>query len=113
MRVATKSPYEVVPNNVERPRVPRRFDISVIANSPQGTWNAVVLQERDRRTGHTNSEIPFIGGWMKRQARKSSDVCFGSLADITLGPRDVRFTPESVHSVEQLGCPLCAKSRHW
>ena len=28
------------------------------------------------------------------------------------GPDHVRFTPESGHSVEQFGCPLCANSGH-
>ena len=40
------------------------------------------------------------------------DVCFGSLADIGEGIRDVRFTPKSGRSQPQYGCPLSAKSGH-
>ena len=40
------------------------------------------------------------------------DVRFGSLADILRCGSDVRFTPESGHVQCNLGCPLCAKSRH-
>src|SRR5215469_4992217 len=43
----------------------------------------------------------------------STDVCFGSKADIALGPRHVRFTPERGHWRQQLVCPLCAKSGHY
>jgi hypothetical protein len=34
----------------------------------------------------------------------------GLLADIRAGPRHVRFTPESGHSLVRSTCPLCAKS---
>jgi hypothetical protein len=39
-------------------------------------------------------------------------VSLGSKADVTLLNFDVRFTPESGHSVAHLGCPLRANSRH-
>jgi hypothetical protein len=41
------------------------------------------------------------------------NVRLGSLADIVQRPRHVRFTPDSRHSVDELACPFCAKSRHW
>ena len=41
-----------------------------------------------------------------------ADVRFGSLADICSAKRDVRFTPESGHSVRLAVCPLCANSGH-
>jgi hypothetical protein len=41
------------------------------------------------------------------------EVRCGSKADILAVSRHVRFTPESGHSAARLGCPLCAKSRHW
>jgi hypothetical protein len=37
-------------------------------------------------------------------------VRFGSLADIKAWIRDVRFTPESGHSSERVGCPLSART---
>src|SRR6516164_9292804 len=37
---------------------------------------------------------------------------FGSKADISPCPRDVRFTPKSGHWFSVSECPLCAKSRH-
>jgi len=40
----------------------------------------------------------------------ATDVRFGSLADIRADMRDVRFTPESGHSSERVGCPLSASS---
>ena len=43
--------------------------------------------------------------------RARRDVRFGSLADIGVGPRHVRFTPESGHRNSVVECPLCAKSR--
>jgi hypothetical protein len=39
-------------------------------------------------------------------------VRFGSKADIEAPRRDVRFTPESGHRFNALGCPLSAKMRH-
>src|SRR6516164_7488954 len=38
-------------------------------------------------------------------------VRFGSKADIGERPVNVRFTPNSGHSLSLLGCPLCAKTR--
>jgi hypothetical protein len=35
---------------------------------------------------------------------------FGSKADISLTPDDVRFTPKSGHRNSAAKCPLCAKS---
>jgi hypothetical protein len=35
-----------------------------------------------------------------------------ALAHIALGPRDVRFAPESTRPSALASCPLCAKSRH-
>jgi hypothetical protein len=43
-------------------------------------------------------------------ARCQADVRFGSKSDIALGPRHVRFTPESRHCGVRLACPLSAKS---
>jgi hypothetical protein len=40
------------------------------------------------------------------------NVRFGSLADIAMGLRDVRFTPKSGHLWLRLACLLCAKSGH-
>jgi hypothetical protein len=40
------------------------------------------------------------------------DVRFGSLADITVPSRHVRFTPDSGHSADGLTCPFCAISGH-
>ena len=37
-------------------------------------------------------------------------VRFGSLADVGAGVEDVRFTPESGHSSERVGCPKSAKA---
>src|SRR5215467_902624 len=34
----------------------------------------------------------------------------GQKADIALGPRHVRFTPESGHHLARCACPLCAKA---
>ena len=42
----------------------------------------------------------------------NADVRFGSIADISAWPCDVRFTPKSGHWWSEFGCPLCAKSRH-
>src|SRR3974390_2251822 len=39
------------------------------------------------------------------------NVRFGSKADIGVGPRHVRFTPESGHQLAALGCLLSAKSK--
>jgi len=39
------------------------------------------------------------------------NVRFGSLADITVGSRHVRFTPDSGHSSVQVGGPKSAISR--
>jgi hypothetical protein len=39
-----------------------------------------------------------------------TNVRFGSLADIGVCPRDVRFTPESGHWESAARFPLCAKS---
>src|SRR5215469_17072072 len=39
-------------------------------------------------------------------------VRFGSKADIGVTLCNVRFTPKSGHSLSELGCLLCAKSRH-
>jgi len=39
-------------------------------------------------------------------------VRFGSGADITRTPSDVRFTPKSGHRADMPTCPLSAKSRH-
>jgi hypothetical protein len=39
-------------------------------------------------------------------------VRFGSLADLRSRMRGVRFTPESGHSSERVGCPLSANSGH-
>jgi hypothetical protein len=41
-----------------------------------------------------------------------SNVRFGSKADIEARQSDVRFTPESRHSVTREACPLCKKSGH-
>jgi hypothetical protein len=41
-----------------------------------------------------------------------SNVCYGSLADITTRLRHVRFTPDSGHSSERVGCPKSAISGH-
>src|SRR6516165_8282970 len=40
------------------------------------------------------------------------DVRFGSKADVARCQADFRFTPESGHSLSELGCLLCAKSGH-
>ena len=40
------------------------------------------------------------------------NVRFGSKADMTLLNLDVRFTPESGHSLSAIGCLLWATSRH-
>jgi hypothetical protein len=45
------------------------------------------------------------------QAR-TTDVRFGSKADVTLLNIDVRFAPESGHSSARSGCLLWAKNRH-
>ena len=42
----------------------------------------------------------------------TTDVGYGSLADITAHSRHVRFTPDSGHSSVQVGCLLCATSGH-
>jgi hypothetical protein len=42
----------------------------------------------------------------------SSDVRFGSLADMGGRISDVRFIPKSGHAPDQNPCPLSAKSRH-
>jgi hypothetical protein len=39
----------------------------------------------------------------KLMAVHASDVCFGSLADISIRPRDVRFTPESGYETVPFG----------
>ena len=39
-------------------------------------------------------------------------VAFGSLADIAVGPRHVRFTPKSGHCGARLVCVLCQKHDH-
>jgi hypothetical protein len=39
-------------------------------------------------------------------------VRFGSQADISLIPSDVRFTPESGHRLKVSRCPLCAMGGH-
>jgi len=44
------------------------------------------------------------------QQSSGPNVCFGSLADIHGGWRDVRFAPESGHRLSLSQCPLCAKS---
>src|SRR5262249_20754188 len=41
-----------------------------------------------------------------------TDVRFGSKADISECPSDVRFTPKSRHSLPRPACPPCANSRH-
>ena len=41
-----------------------------------------------------------------------ANVRFGSKADISECPRDVRFTPKSGHWLSVSQCPLCAKSGH-
>jgi hypothetical protein len=53
-----------------------------------------------------------VGGYdsLQRALGGHLDVRFGSKADILLGLRDVRFTPESGHCRATVGCPLCAKS---
>src|SRR6516225_1463199 len=59
-------------------------------------------------TGHrTNAHLNSGRG------QEASDVRFGSKADISLSPDDVRFTPNSGHWLSVSRCPLCAKSGHW
>jgi len=41
-------------------------------------------------------------------ANLAADVRFGSKADIAVSPLDVRFTPESGHGLNALGCPCTA-----
>ena len=40
----------------------------------------------------------------------NADVRFGSIADISACPCDVRFTPKSGRWNSVVECPLCAKS---
>src|SRR5262249_51453859 len=57
---------------------------------------------------------PGRGIWsLADQKRYGVRECrFGSLADIALRPRHVRFTPKSRHWKSVAKCPLCAKSGH-
>ena len=49
---------------------------------------------------------------LRPAVRYSTDVRFGSKADIRVHPRDVRFTPKSGHWNLVAECLLCAKSGH-
>jgi hypothetical protein len=61
------------------------------------------------------ADQPFTNGFRScaGQQNQLADVRFGSKADIEAPSPDVRFTPKSGHDLSALGCPLCAKSRHW
>jgi hypothetical protein len=66
---------------------------------------------------HTGRATELEAARKQRHAEWGSTVIphvrFGSKADISLRRCDVRFTPESGHYRATVGCPLCAKSRHW
>ena len=47
-----------------------------------------------------------------RHLNPAANVRFGSKADMTALSRDVRYTPNSRHGLERVGCPLCANSGH-
>ena len=53
--------------------------------------------------------LPLYGG-ATHQLAELPDVCFRSKADISIGLRDVRFTPKSRHWNSVVQCLLCAKS---
>ena len=55
------------------------------------------------------ASLAFWRGF-QAQVRGPTDVRFGSEADMARPIRDVRFTPESGHSVQSFGCPLSANS---
>jgi len=52
-------------------------------------------------------------GHFARQQSSGPNVRFGSKADMTAIPIDVRFTPKSRHRNSTARRPLCAKSGHW
>jgi hypothetical protein len=49
---------------------------------------------------------------VRHSKNRSSNVRFGSKADIVGYQRNVRFTPKSGHQLSQSGCPLCAINGH-
>jgi hypothetical protein len=66
---------------------------------------------------HDKTALQFFDGpgWRSRFLRMESEpahVRFGSKADISGCPCDVRFTPKSGHWLSGSWCLLCAKSRH-
>jgi hypothetical protein len=61
------------------------------------------------QSGSGRSGMGFNGHFAQRQFLET-DVRDGSKADIALGPRHVRFTPESGHSPTRSGCLLWAIS---
>src|SRR5215831_4422319 len=66
--------------------------------SPQGSEQGIVA-------GQT--------GWLEVDKTALGDVRFGSKADIASDQPNVRFTPESGHSLAQLSCPLCTRADAW
>jgi hypothetical protein len=48
----------------------------------------------------------------RKRAHRLTNVCLGSLADITARLCHVRFTPDNGHSSVRAGCPKSAISRH-
>jgi hypothetical protein len=55
---------------------------------------------------------PLDSAVLPRAIAAGANVRFGSKADTSPCPRNVRFTPESGNRLSRSGCPLCAKSKH-
>jgi hypothetical protein len=86
-----------------------------------GVWTKAKPLACNPASGFAVSDLPYSAAdsrdlrqtkWVNSGPRKSADVRFGSKADMTACPRDVRFTPKSGHQLSALGCPLCARSGH-
>jgi hypothetical protein len=60
--------------------------------------------------GALNSPNPLICSLLYSARTEQAVFRFGSKADISLTPDDVRFTPKSGHWNSLAGCLLCAKS---
>ena len=85
------------------------------------SWHTCTLKSRRRiaspeiRTKRMSIFLQHGMAGHKMVLRRSNmaNVRFGSKADISPCPRDVRFTPESRHRNSVVECPLCAKSGHY
>src|SRR4029077_16816032 len=68
------------------------------------------LRTQPSTRGRATSFFQSLAEW--EDAVRGTHVRFGSLPKITVGPRDIRVTPESGHVRCTSPCPLSANSGH-